>query len=42
MGWGGQSQMIHKISQLINILGDQCHMEKCNRNLGSEGLEGEG
>ena len=42
MGWGGQIQMIHKISQLINILGVQCYMEKCNRNLGPEGLEGEG
>lgn len=41
IGRGGQTQMIHKISQLINILGDQCYTVKHNRNLGPEGLEGE-
>ena len=29
--------MIHKISQLINILGDQCHMENVTEIWGQKG-----
>jgi len=41
-GRGKQTQMIHKIHQLVNTLRDQCYIRKEDREVGPGGQGDEG